>query len=78
MKITRADIIQAVREAKVVSDPDGLRDDVDLVDQGIDSLGFLNVLLILGEKYGIDIPDEDIDQLNTIDVIIKYVNEHTT
>lgn len=74
MKVTREDVIAAVREAKVVSDPEKLRDDIKLADQGIDSLGVFNILLVLGEKYGIEIPDSDVDQLNSIDVIADYLN----
>ncbi len=74
MKVVREDIIAAVRDAKVVSDPDKLRDEVKLSDQGIDSLGVFNILLVLGEKYGIEIPDSDVDQLTTIAVMIDYLN----
>lgn len=74
MKVVREDIIAAVRDAKVVSDPDKLRDEVKLSDQGIDSLGVFNILLVLGEKYGIEIPDSDVDQLTTIAVMVDYLN----
>jgi len=74
MKVERQDIIAAVRDAKVVSDPDKLRDEVKLGDQGIDSLGVFNILLVLGEKYGIEIPDSDVDQLTTIAVMVDYLN----
>jgi acyl carrier protein len=74
MKVTREDVIAGVREAKVVSDPEKLRDDIKLADQGIDSLGVFNILLVLGEKYGIEIPDSDIDQLTSINVIADYLN----
>lgn len=74
MKVDRQDIIAAVRDAKVVSDPDKLRDEVKLSDQGVDSLGVFNILLVLGEKYGIEIPDSDVDQLTTIAVMIDYLN----
>ena len=74
MKVVREDIIAAVRDAKVVSDPDKLRDEVKLRDQGIDSLGVFNILLVLGEKYGIEIPDSDVDQLTTIAVMVDYLN----
>lgn len=74
MSVMREDIIAAVRDAKVVSDPDKLRDDIKLADQDIDSLGVFNILLLLGEKYGIDIPDSDVDQLDSIAAMIAYLN----
>jgi acyl carrier protein len=74
MKVVREDVIAAVRSAKVVTDPDKLRDDVKLVDQGIDSLGIFNIVLLLQERYGIEIPDSDVDQLINIAIIVDYLN----
>jgi len=74
MKVMREDVIAAIRDAKVVSDPEKIRDDVKLSDQGIDSLGVFNILLLLGEKYGIEIPDSDVDQLASVVVIVDYLN----
>ena len=47
----------------------------DLYSQGIDSLDMMNVFLLIEEKYGIKIPDEDIAKLNTIEKITSYLNE---
>lgn len=74
MKVMREDVIAAIRDAKVVSDPEKIRDDIKLSDQGIDSLGVFNILLLLGEKYGIEIPDSDVDQLTSVVVIVDYLN----
>jgi acyl carrier protein len=77
MHATRDDIIAAIRQAKVIDDPDKLRSDMKLTDQGIDSLGMFSVILAIQEKYGIEIRDEDIGQLNTIDEMIAYLNACT-
>ena len=74
MQVTREDIIAAIQQAKVVDAADSLRSDIKLTDQGIDSLGMFNVILVLQEKYAIEIPDPDIDRLNTIDELIAYLN----
>jgi acyl carrier protein len=74
MKVMREDVIAAIRDAKVVSDPEKIRDDIKLSDQGIDSLGVFNILLLLGEKYGIEIPDSDVDKLASVVVIVEYLN----
>jgi len=74
MQVTREDIIQAIRAAKVSDAPESLRSDLKLTDQGIDSLGMFNVILVLQEKYAIEIPDPDVDRLNTIDELIAYLN----
>lgn len=74
MIVTRENVIAMVREAKVISSPDTLRDDMRLSDQGVDSLGVFDLLLRLGEKYGIEIPDADVDKLTTVSAILDYLN----
>lgn len=78
MQVTRDDIIGIIREAKVVESPEALRSDVSLTDQGIDSLGMFSVVLALQEKYAIDIPESDIDALNSIDDFIGYLSKCST
>lgn len=75
MIIAREDIVAVIRKANVVSDPDKLRDDITLADQGIDSLGIFNVILLLQEKYEVEIPDEDMDSLANISTIVNYLNK---
>lgn len=75
MSISRENILVIIQEAKAVDEVAKLRDDVKLSDQGIDSLGIFSVLLLISEKYDIDIPDEDSDRLNTINEIVEYLNQ---
>lgn len=74
MNITREDVCNAIKQTKIVADAESLRDDIELTDQGIDSLGMFNVILVLQEKYQIDIPDADIDELTTIQKLVTYLN----
>ncbi|HIC09012.1 MAG TPA: acyl carrier protein [Aquificales bacterium] len=46
----------------------------DLASQGVDSLDTLSLLLLIQEKYGVQIPDEDIPKLETLNDIVEYVN----
>jgi acyl carrier protein len=75
MKVSREDVVAVVRDAKIVSDPDKLRDDIKLSDQGIDSLAIFDFILQLQEKYNVQIPDADIDQLVSIPAIVDYLNQ---
>lgn len=75
MQITSNDIIAVFRQAKIVREPENLRTDIKLTDQGVDSLGMFSLLLALQDKYGIEIPDADIDQVNTIDALVVYLND---
>ena len=47
----------------------------DLASQGVDSLDTLSLLLLIQEKYGVQIPDEDIPKLETLNDIVEYVNK---
>lgn len=76
MPVTREDIIDAIRQAKVVEAPENLRSDLSLTDQGLDSLGMFSVVLALQEKYAVSIPDNEVDRLNTIEELIAYFNAH--
>jgi len=40
---------------------------------GIDSLDLLSILFAVQEKFGIDIQDEYIDQLTTLNATIDYI-----
>ncbi len=75
MPVTREQVLAAIGEAKVGVDAAKLRDDVKLSEQGIDSLEIFNILLVMSEKFGLDIPDEDTEQLNTVRDILDYLNK---
>lgn len=51
-----------------------MKSDLALSEQGVDSLDIVNVYLLLEEKFNISIPDEDLNQVKTIDSIIEYIN----
>jgi len=42
---------------------------------GLDSLDFMSILFSVQEKYNITIPDEDIDGLDTLNKLIRYIDE---
>ncbi len=42
-------------------------------DLGVDSLEVLEMILMLEEKFDIEIPDEEAEELKSIDAVIKYM-----
>ena len=55
---------------------DDIHQDAKLKDNDIDSLDFFNIVLDLQTLSGIEeIPDEDIEQLDTINAIYKYFED---
>ena len=73
-KVTQEQIIDVIRKANIVKDSDALENDKSLTDQGVDSLDFSSLLFNIEEEFGVEIPDEDIDELQTINEIFTYVN----
>jgi len=74
MKATVENIKEVIVEADVLGDVNEMKSDVALSEQGIDSLDVVNVYLLLEEKFGVQIPDEDLAQVRTIDSIVEYIN----
>jgi acyl carrier protein len=75
MSVTREEVLAAISDAKVGVEVAKLRDDIKLSEQGIDSLEIFNILLLVSERFDLDIPDEDTEQLNTVRDILDYLNK---
>lgn len=57
---------------------DALRPDTHLVNElKLDSLDRVELVMELEKEFDITIPDEDIEQIETIRQIIVYVQQHT-
>lgn len=73
-KVTVDQILEAIKSTKVIQNVEKLKHDVALTEQGVDSLDLSNMLLGMEDAFDIEIPDEDIDALLTINDILEYVN----
>ena len=57
-------------------EPDKVTDDASFVeDLGADSLDTVELVMAFEEEFGIDIPDEDAEQMRTVGDAIKYLRE---
>lgn len=74
MQATIENIKEVIEEADVLGDVENMASDIALSEQGIDSLDVANVYLLLEEKFEVKIPDEDLNQVQTIDEIVAYIN----
>jgi acyl carrier protein len=45
-------------------------------DLGADSLDTVELVMAFEEEFGMEIPDEDAEQLQTVGDAIKYIQEH--
>jgi len=77
---TNSEKIVEILKAEVESyvDYDNLDYMASLTDQGVDSLDFNNVLLVIEEEYDIEIPDSIIGELDTVNALVIYINSRTS
>ena len=68
------DILEIIKKANVVKDVNMLDIDKPLSEQGVDSLDYSGVLFSVDETFDVEIPDEDIDKLLTVNDIVSYIN----
>ena len=45
-------------------------------DLGADSLDTVELVMAFEEEFGIDVPDEDSEKLQTVGDVVKYITEH--
>ena len=48
-----------------------------LDDLGADSLDTVELVMALEEEFGIEIPDEDAEKIQTVGDVAKYIDEHS-
>lgn len=73
MNVKHEEIMEVIQSSGVAADLNNVSNDTSLTEAGVDSLDMANILLGIEEKYEVKIPDEDMDQLDSIDAIVKYL-----
>ncbi len=75
-----ADIFEQVKDVVVEqlnANPDEVKPESRFVeDLGADSLDVVELVMALEEKFGIEIPDEDAEKIQTVEDAVKYIQEH--
>ncbi|WP_434557962.1 acyl carrier protein [Pseudomonas sp. Z5-35] len=74
MPTTKETIIELIGKANVVADASSLRDNLKLTDQGIDSMDIFAIMLAVQDHYQIQIPDVDIESLQTVNDLVNYID----
>jgi acyl carrier protein len=71
---TKETIIELIKKANVVADASSLRDNLKLIDQGIDSMDIFAIMIAIQDHYQIQIPDDDIESLQTVNDLVSYID----
>lgn len=67
-------VVGALTKVAPDIDPAGIDPGTDLAEQlDIDSMDFLNVVVIVHEQTGIEIPERDYSKLSTLDDAVAYL-----
>ena len=74
--VTVKKILETIEKAHLVNDVNALALDRPLSEQGVDSLDFSGILFNLEEVFGVEIPDEDIASLQTINSILIVLKQN--
>ncbi|WP_078120125.1 acyl carrier protein [Thiosocius teredinicola] len=75
MKANVEEIKAIIKDVETAADVDAMSEGDDFADVGIDSLEIFNILLGVEEKYGISIPNEQAENLNSIAAILGFLTE---
>jgi len=71
----RQAIFDTLRKVAPEADPQQISTDANLRDAlDIDSFDFLNVLIGLHERLGVEIPEADYGQLTTVSALVQYLS----
>ena len=70
----RAVVISVLADVAPDIDPSAVDPDTDLVEQlDIDSMDFLNIIVAINERTGIEIPERDYPKLSTVNDAVSYL-----
>ena len=75
----RAAVIRALKRIAPEADAATLRPDVRIRDQvEIDSMDFLNFVIELDHELGVDVPESDYAEIETLDKAVAYLAARVT
>lgn len=77
MQITDKDILDLIRRTVPAANLDFFDVDVPFHQQDIDSLDALSIVTAFEDEYRINIPDEDMQDLDSVTALVNYANRQT-
>src|SRR5258706_11887932 len=71
-----AEVKRIIKEQLDVDEADIKAESTFIDDLGADSLGLVELVLAFEEAFEIDIPDEDTEQIRTVQDAVDYIEKH--
>ncbi|MDA7946904.1 MAG: acyl carrier protein [Hyphomicrobiaceae bacterium] len=76
MNEIQATIVNTINNVCRPDTPDLTDADASLLSGAMDSLDFASVLMALEDEFELDLQDVDVEELNTLNKLVKYVESH--
>lgn len=70
--------VVAVIAQKLSIDPNNITEVSTFQDLGADSLDMLEIIIMLQDKFGIEIDDETAEKLDSLHLVVDFINENRT
>jgi acyl carrier protein len=75
--MTIEESVKAIIVKQLRVDADEVKPEASFIeDLGADSLDIVQLVMALEEEFQIDIPDEDVENLRTVQDVINYIKKH--
>lgn len=70
--------ITEILAEQLAADQDSMTNDTKIAeDLGADSLDLVDLLMSIEDEFGVEIPDEEVENLHTIGDVCNYIANHT-
>ena len=73
--VSAEQIIQMLVKSEAVTNAEELKADSLFSDHGLDSLDIFSLLLDVQEETGVEISDDDVDDLVSVNAIVDYIKK---
>ena len=69
--------IKAILSSQFDVEEDSITADTNIADDlGADSLDVVDMLMSLEDEFDVEIPDEEIERIQTVGAVVSYIEEH--
>ncbi len=77
MSLSVFEKLQKIISEQLEIDEDDITPDSDIVDDlGADSLDIVDLVMSIEDEFQVEIPDEAIEQIATVEDAVKYIEDH--
>ncbi len=69
--------LQEILADQLELDPETITGESHILDDlGADSLDVVDIIMSVEDEFGMEVPDEAVDNIRTVEDMVKYIEEH--